>query len=336
MIIKARSISKDHAINVLEYIIKDEKDHIILDSDGADISSAYSFVSDAELYSKQRVHKAFVSLVISPFKEDNLSSTQLKQVMHEVFNELKLENRQFFAVVHQNTETPHIHVVANRIDYDYNTWKDHNVAFKCQSACKSVAKKLGLTSAFDKGRMQIDKLDNPNSEWQKVRWDNIKAIRSIINEVKYTALDVDFIFEHLTKNGVEVDIQKFKNGKFGVSLKYNNASFKASNVSPLISVIPDKTNNSYKANNKLQIVLDRNLERMLGHRTEQDLIRDKDDISNTDYDNKEFLRESSAMHQFIIDTYRRNIDSENEERRQEFLSKKYGRKQKQIGFRVQV
>ena len=85
MIIKSRSITKNHAINVLEYVIREEKDHIVLDSDGADISSAYTFIGDSSLYKKDRVTKAFVSKVISPHAKDKLNKKDLKNLLHEVF-----------------------------------------------------------------------------------------------------------------------------------------------------------------------------------------------------------------------------------------------------------
>ena len=149
MIIKSRSITKNHAINVLEYVIREEKDHIVLDSDGADISSAYTFIGDSSLYKKDRVTKACVSKGKSRHAKDKLNKKDLKNLLHEVFREMKLDNRQFFAVIHQNTDTPHIHVISNRIDYDYNTWNDHHVAFTCQRTCKNVSNKLGLIYAND-------------------------------------------------------------------------------------------------------------------------------------------------------------------------------------------
>lgn len=334
MIIKARSITKDHAINVLNYVIREEKDHIPLDSDGADISSAYAFVGDAALYKKDRVKKAFVSMVISPHIQDNLKHENLKELLHEVFNELKLDNRQFFAVVHQNTKTPHIHVVANRIDYDFNTWNDHHIAFECQRVCKAVSKKLGLTYANDRKETYKGRVEAPKNEWQKKRYEDKNAIIQVFNQVKYEALDIDYVFSHLQENGIEVQIKQLKNGMFGVSFEYNGTKIKASAVHHLLTVVPDKENGGYKANKRFQKVIDMNLDKMMGIRTEKDLIRDLNDESKVDYTQVEYNLEIPTLIQFNMDRYWDQIKQNNEEERQKYLAKKYGRRHRPIGFKI--
>lgn len=49
MIIKARSITADHAKNTLGYVDKEEKDHLFLAADGIDISSIKSMMEDFNL-----------------------------------------------------------------------------------------------------------------------------------------------------------------------------------------------------------------------------------------------------------------------------------------------
>lgn len=333
MIIKARSISKEHAINALNYVIKEEKDHLLLDYDGADISSAFAFVGDCSTYKKDRVKNAFVSTVISPHPDDNLSLEDMRPLLHAVLKEMKLNNRQFFAVIHQNTNAPHIHVISNRIDYDFNTWDDHKVLKTCQDACRDVSKQLGLIYAKDLLGSYQGQGKAKKSGYDEKREGDITTIRRLFKEVKYKALDIDYVFHHLRDNGVDVQVKEFKNNLFGVSFEYNGTKVKASKVDRMLSVEKDEENGGYKANKRFQKVIDRNLDRMLGKRLEMDLLNDLNDESQRDYTKEDFNLEIPVLIQFNMDRYWNQIKQQNEEDKQKYLARKYGRRHRPIGFK---
>ena len=64
------------------------------------------------------------------------------------------------------------------------------------------------------------------SAYHEKRENNKHAIVQMFNQVKYDALDIDYVFEHLSKNGVDIKVSPFKNGLFGVSFVYKNTKIK--------------------------------------------------------------------------------------------------------------
>ena len=174
------------------------------------------------------------------------------------------------------------------------------------------------------------------SAYHEKRENNKHAIVQMFNQVKYDALDIDYVFEHLSKNGVDIKVSPFKNGLFGVSFVYKNTKIKASKIHKMLTVVPDKENGGYKANKKFQVIIDQNLSRMLGKRTDMDLVRDLNDITKEDYSQDDFFNESLALFQFNKTVNWDRIRQMNDEERQKRLSKKYKRKSKQLGFKVQI
>jgi hypothetical protein len=265
MIILARSIGKLHAVNSLAYVIKEEKDHVLLASDGIDHTSLTTMMDDFSLYQKDRVKKPFITTVISPAIEDNLDLEGLRTLLLEVQKELGLTNRQYYAVIHQNTDNPHIHLISNRIDYDNKTWEDKHVAWKCQTACLNICNKLNLTSAFDKKGKYQGLGEAKNNEFLQDHLIKAKKIQSYFHEVKYKAKSIHEVFIHLQSKGVVVNPLLLKNGKIGIAFEYEGKTIKASKVDRLLTVIPD--GEGFKANPHFQRIIDLNIDREAGRRT---------------------------------------------------------------------
>ncbi len=331
MIIKSRSISAEHARNTLGYVDKEEKDHVFLAADGVDISSVRTMMEDFNLYKSNRVKNSFVTTVISPSIEDKLDIKGLEKLLSKVQKELKLDNRQFYAVIHQNTDTPHIHLVSNRIDFDGKTWNDHQVAWKCQAACEKICKELGLTSAkARKGKYQ-GKRKEEKSEYHIARNEVINELKKHFQEIKYKAVSIDHVYEYLQSKGIEVQIQQFKNGLFGASFEHKGFKFKASEVNRLLSIVPK--DGTYTANPKMQIIIDNNFARFEGKRGQNEILAD---ISNHPEQAALYSNELKAFSIFIADSLNERNRIKHEEDKEKYLSKKFGKKAYQIGFKVQI
>lgn len=320
MIIMARSITKDHAFNTLLYIIKEEKEHVYLDSDGADISSASTFLADCSSYSKKNVKKEFISTVISPHVSDNLDLNGMKDLLTEVRNQLKLENRQFFAVIHQNTSTPHIHVISNRIDYDHKTWDDHHVAWKCQEACITLSEKLNLTSAFEKKGTYDKKQIPSNSRFQSETTKNIEFIKNHFLDIKYKATTIDQVLDHLRKKGIEVKVSKFKNGLYGVSMRYNETNVKGSKVDRLLTLLP--SGEGFKANSRMEKILDNNKLRKEGRRTQEEISIELKNSHSNSHMKEDLINESMAQMEFELSKYTNYSTPTIDEDDQDYFRKK--------------
>src|SRR5690554_76060 len=274
MIIKARSIG--HIGASLEYIIKDEKEHQVLSSDGLDISNTRSIMSDFELFQKDRVKKGYVSVVISPNLKDELKDKDYHIILQETLKELKLNNRQYIAVTHNNTAHKHIHVILNRIDYDNQTWNDHHVAWKCQAACKSICKTLDLHTAYENENKQKATVSN---EYDDLRERIRQELKSIIKREVYTAESLTQLHQNIEERGVKVHIEQFKNGLFGTSFEFKGMKYKASKIDRKLSV--SKDGDTYKAKPQLQKVFEQNKRDKIVPNTKV-MERKMNSIENTD------------------------------------------------------
>lgn len=274
MIIKARSIG--HIDASLEYILKEEKEHQILSSDGLDISDTRTMMNDFELFQKNSVKNGYVSVVISPNKKDELSDKDYNIILQETLKELKLDNRQYIAVTHNNTEHKHIHVILNRIDYQDQTWNDHHVAWKCQTACKNICNTLGLHTAYENENKQKVTISN---DYDELREGIRQELKSILKREIYNAESLGELHKNIEERGVKVHIEQFKNGLFGTSFEFKGMKYKASKVDRKLSVTRD--GNTYIAKPQLQNIFKQNAREKLVPNT-RDFEKRLNSIEDTD------------------------------------------------------
>lgn len=255
----------------------------------------------------------------------------MEKLLSIVQKELKLDNRQFYAVIHQNTETPHIHLISNRIDFDGKVWNDHHVAWKCQEACKKVCLNYQYTSANNLKGTYKGNRPNEKSEFHKSRNESIKEIKELFKSIKYQAISIDQVYNHFQKRGINVEIKKFKNGLFGVSFENKGYKFKASEVDRLLTVVPNE--DSYTASAKFQLIIDNNIARIEGLRGEKEILQD---ISKQPELASDYSFELIALSHLIASKNNKKHNSEREEEQEKYLSKKHGKRGYQIGFKIQI
>lgn len=258
MIIKARSIA--HIKESLDYIIKSEKNHIFLASDGIDTSDVKSMLSDFTIYTNTRVKNGFVSVIISPNSLDTLNQDDYQKVLTETLKDLKLDNRQYIAVMHTNTSNPHIHVILNRIDYDNQTWKDNHIAWKCQDACLKVTKLLNLNDAYQ--NQDVGGKKTINNEFDQVRFELKKLVQAKVRKALFVSTSFENLKDNLLIEGVQVKVTKFNNGLYGTTLTYENDNFKASKINRILSV--QVYENTYAPKEQLRQLFERNQLRLMG------------------------------------------------------------------------
>lgn len=274
MIIKTRSIS--HINASLEYIVKEEKEHKILNSDGLDTSNIRTMLNDFEIFQKANVKNGFVSVVISPNNKDDLKDKDFNTILQETLKELKLDNRQYIAVTHNNTAHKHIHVILNRIDYNNQTWNDHHIAWKCQTACKNICKKLNLHTAYENENKSKGTISN---EYDELREEIRQELKGIIKREIYNAENLTELHRNIEERGVKVHIEQYKNGLYGTRFEYKEMKFKASKIDRKLSVV--KEGDSYKAKPQLQNIFKQNLRDKLVPNT-KDLEQKMDSLEDAD------------------------------------------------------
>lgn len=258
MIIKARCIA--HVKESLNYIVKEEKNHVYLASDGIDTTNVKTMLSDFSIYNNAKVKNGFISVVISPNKLDQLKHRDYEGILKATLSELNLENRQFVSVMHLNTKNPHIHVILNRIDYENITWKDSHIAWKCQAACKSITKDLNLRDAYQSENKELKTpLDNVHD---KQRFEAKQRLQVKVRRALFISTDMKSLHSNLSNQGVEIEITKFKNGLYGTTLVFEGNKFKASKINRNLSVNVD--GQGYGPKDQLKQLFEKNALRISG------------------------------------------------------------------------
>lgn len=85
-----------------------------------------------------RLSKPVLHVTLSLAKGESLPNYKLAEMARDCANDLGFSNNQFVAVLHKDTNHPHIHIVANRIGYDGKTVSDSNNYQKIAKLCRRL------------------------------------------------------------------------------------------------------------------------------------------------------------------------------------------------------
>lgn len=331
MIIVGKSVA--HIKSLVDYVYKEEKLAYVLDSDGLDLTSENSILLDFQTIQNDRLKKQYLSLVISP-AEEKLNDEQFRKVLRSVLTELGLENNQFLAIIHDNTNHKHAHVLVNRTNYENQTFNDSYIGLKAMQVSRTVAQKFGLESAYEKRSLKTERNRFKENSFHQSLEGTIKELQEMVKEVLHhpSTLDVDDIYDHLIANGVKVDVTKHKNGTFGVKLTHNNLIVKASQVSRLITLVPD--GETYGPNKNLEAILEKNLSNSLKKRTKEQIIQDMTNNPQHMATYMEELRHMTHQMTLSLSHNRRAEPTDDSEKSLQIKRNKQRKDKRKLGFKV--
>lgn len=91
-----------------------------------------------------RLSKPVLHITLSLAKGENLPGYKLAAIAEDCARDLGFQNNQFVAVLHKDTDHPHIHIIANRVGYDGKTVSDSNNFQKIAKLCRKLEQKYEL------------------------------------------------------------------------------------------------------------------------------------------------------------------------------------------------
>lgn len=148
MIGKGKSIS--HTKASMAYGWNQEKDAEIILKEFLHGDSPAEITKEFKMLQDQNYHctKNTLSFVISPTIEDGikLNKKELQTITKRFLHEMKLNERQAIAFVHQDKDHKHIHLYVNRIDFKGVAFNDSFIGKRSQLAAEKVAEHMGLTT----------------------------------------------------------------------------------------------------------------------------------------------------------------------------------------------
>ena len=234
MIGKCKAIA--HGSTALDYIFREGKlgcrlaFHNLCSREPKAIYEEMKLVSDYNTRCRNKFLR--IEIGIAPQDEKKLSVSELAQIAHLFAKKMGLDNHQWVAVTHKDTDNRHIHIIANRISLYGEVYDTTFVSNRAARVAEDISREKGLTIAKEvKAERKHQKAKvNPTREEAKKELQRICYTQ--LEKYKSTGITGHSMFLYeLNKHGVTIDRMKNKQSKvYGLKFSYGEYSFKASEV----------------------------------------------------------------------------------------------------------
>ena len=234
MIGKCKAIA--HGSTALDYIFREGKlgsrlaFHNLCSREPKTIYEEMKVVSDYNSRCRNKFLR--IEIGIAPQDEKRLPVFELMGIAHLFAKRMGLDNHQWVAVTHKDTDNRHIHIIANRISLCGEVYETTFVSNRAARVAEDISREKGLTIAKEvKAERKYQKSKaNPTREEAKKELQRI--CYTLLDKYKCTGITGNSMFLYeLNKNGITIERVKNKQGKvYGLKFSYRGQSFKASEI----------------------------------------------------------------------------------------------------------
>lgn len=234
MIGKCKAIA--HGSTALDYIFREGKlgQHLVSNhlygTTPKEIYGEMKMVSDYNSRCRNKFLR--IEIGIAPKDEKRLSLESVRNLASNFARQMGLENHQWVAVTHKDTDNMHIHIIANRISLFGEVYDTTFVSNRAARVAEELSRKYGMTIAKEvKAEKKHQKTKaRPTREQAKQQVQNI--CYSLLEKYKGTGITGHSMFLYeLNKNGISIERMKNKQGKvYGLKFSYAGQTFKASEI----------------------------------------------------------------------------------------------------------
>ena len=154
------------------------------------------------------------------------------RIAHLFAKRMGLDNHQWVAVTHKDTDNRHIHIIANRISLYGEIYDTTFVSNRAARVAEEISREKGLTIAKEikaERKYQKAKVSQTREQAKKV----VQQIcYALLGKYKGSGISGYSMFLYdLSKSGVTIDRLKNKQGNvYGLKFSYAGQSFKASEI----------------------------------------------------------------------------------------------------------
>ena len=234
MIGKCKAIA--HGSTALGYIFREGKlgyrlaFHNLCSREPKTIYEEMKVVSDYNSRCRNKFLR--IEIGIAPQDEKRLSVSELMGISHLFAKRMGLDNHQWVAVTHKDTDNRHIHIIANRISLYGEVYDTTFVSNRAARVAEEISRKKGLTIAKEvkaERKYQKEKVSQTREQTKK----EVQQIcYSQLDKYRGTGITEHSMFLYeLNKNGITIEHMKNKQGKvYGLKFSYEGQSFKASEI----------------------------------------------------------------------------------------------------------
>ena len=234
MIGKCKAIA--HGSNALEYIFREGKlgnrlaFHNLCSREPKAIYEEMKVVSDYNTRCRNKFLR--IEIGIAPQDEKKLSVSELMRIVHLFANQMGLDNHQWVAVTHKDTDNKHIHIIANRISLYGEVYDTTFVSNRAARVAEEISREKNLTIAKEvKAERKHQKAKaNPTREQTKKEMQQI--CYALLDKYKGGGISGHSMFLYeLNKKGIIIERMKNKQGNvYGLKFSYCGQTFKASEI----------------------------------------------------------------------------------------------------------
>ena len=234
MIGKCRAIA--HGSNALEYIFREGKlgktllFHNLCGTTPKEIYEEMKMVNDYNTRCRNKFLR--IEIGIAPQDEKKLPVSELMRIAHLFAKQMGLDNHQWVAVTHKDTDNRHIHIIASRISLYGEVYDTTFVSNRAARVAEEISRSKGLTIAKEvkAERMHQKAKSNPTREQTKQQVQ--KICYTLLEKYKGTGITGHSMFLYdLNKNDIAIERMKNKQGKvYGLKFSFNGQGFKASEI----------------------------------------------------------------------------------------------------------
>ena len=234
MIGKCKAIA--HGSTALDYIFREGKlgyrlaFHNLCSREPKVIYEEMKVVSDYNSRCRNKFLR--IEIGIAPQDEKKLPVSELMWIAHEFAKRMGLDDHQWVAVTHKDTDNRHIHIIANRISLYSEVYDTTFVSNRAARVAEEISREKGLTIAKEvKAEKKYQKTKaSPTREQTKQQVQ--KICYALLEKYKGTGITGHSMFLYeLNKNGIAIERMKNKQGNvYGLKFSYAGQSFKASEI----------------------------------------------------------------------------------------------------------
>ena len=234
MIGKCKAIA--HGSTALDYIFREGKlgsrlaFHNLCSREPKDIYEEMKMVSDYSTRCRNRFLR--IEIGIAPQDEKELPVSELMRIAHLFAKQMGLDNHQWVAVTHKDTDNRHIHIIANRISLYGEVYDTTFVSNRAARVAEEISRSKGLTIAKEvkAERMYQKAKANPTREQTKKEMQQI--CYALLDKYKGGGISGHSMFLYeLNKKGIIIERMKNKQGNvYGLKFSYCGQTFKASEI----------------------------------------------------------------------------------------------------------
>ena len=234
MIGKCKAIA--HGSTALDYIFREGKlgyrlaFHNLCSREPKTIYEEMKVVSDYNSRCRNKFLR--IEIGIAPKDEKRLPVSELMGIAHLFAKRMGLDNHQWVAVTHKDTDNRHIHIIANRISLYGEVYDTTFVSNRAARVAEEISREKGLTIAKEVKAERKHQKEKASPTREQTKQQVQKICYTLLDKYKGTGVTGHSMFLYeLNKNGITIKRMKNKQGKvYGLKFSYAGQSFKASEI----------------------------------------------------------------------------------------------------------